>query len=272
MFHRNFSLEVVTGSVVMERFAQVSVPPMLRPHVRAFGAAHGALQGTVKRASDARAARKVGIDAVEAADRALRGGLLALAGSIVAAGRGTLRRPFAEFGGEALSGYAKGSRVRAVKQAELVLAAIATSTVPDAVRKAAANCAKQCTGVTTAYAKLGGLRVEFRQSRGARDAALAAYVAAFGDVKNIAKVAWRDDAGTFDVVFGTVERDRFGRKTRKKDTTPTPGSTVTKPSDPAATSPGPTVTPPATVTTPAASPPTASPAPKANGASTALVS
>ena len=269
----NYSKQLVIGTVVLERLSQVAVPPMLRPHVAALESAHADFDSAVARTTHARASRKTGVDIVATADDSLGQSLQDLAGAIVASRLGTLRAPFASFGGKALSYYAKGSRVRAAKDAMAVIAAIESSEAPDVVRKAASKCKKHCRAVTTAYVKLGAERVSFRQARGKRQTAFETFAAALTDTRNIAKVAWRDRGETYGVVFGPVERDRFGKKTVHKKgakADPTADAPATQPAQPTQPVVGAPV-----VSTPPPSPTivtSVTTAPKTNGAGASLVS
>ena len=270
----NFSAHLVVGTVTLERLDKVAIPPMLRSHTGALAEAHAALATSVFHADEARGARSTAMRFVEAADIALATSLQDLAGEMVVARLGTLQKPFAAFGGKGVSYYAIGSRVRAVKEVTILLSTIRSSDLSAAVHAAILKCAKACRAMTEAYAELGSHRVAFRKARGARAVALAEFTRAFSDVKNIAKVAWRDHAETFDIVFGAIEKDRFGKKSHAKKNDPAqptahpvspPASTVTTPPPTTSpTTPAASTGPARPAATPAAAPANGAAAPLAN--------
>lgn len=217
MASANFNRLLVIGTVTFERLDHFAIPALLRPHLAALAKAHAALAKEARRAGVARTARAAGSIAIAEADAALGGSVEQLAGALVVAGLAPLRAPFAAFGGKAVSYYTRGSRVRVAKEIGALVVAIRETDPPPLVKQKLAVCARHCGAVTEAYAALGAKRVECRMARGARETAFDAFVAAYSDVKHIARVAWRGDPETFGIVFGEIEADRFGsRGVRKK--------------------------------------------------------
>lgn len=226
MASANFNRQLVIGTVTVERLERFAIPALLRPHVAALAKAHAALEKEARRAGVARTARAAGSGAIAEADAALGESVEQLAGALVVAGLAPLRAPFAAYGGKAVSYYTRGSRVRVAKEIGALVVAIRATDPPPLVKQKLAACARHCAAVMAAYATLGAKRVDFRMARGAREAAFDAFVAAYSDVKHIARVAWRGEPETFGIVFGEIEADRFGtRVARKRVTASVPSTT-----------------------------------------------
>jgi len=198
---------VLSGEIILARFDKASPRPLARPFVAALADAHAALAKAVAHADAVRGEQRGVLAQIASASGALGHALSDLGGAIVVARLGALHRPFAAFGGKGLSRYTRGLRSRAAREANELLANMRARTLPRDVEIAVDACARRCAEVEAAYAALGAQRTRFRIARNDRAAALARYVAALADARNIAKVVWRDEPRAYDLVFAPIDRD-----------------------------------------------------------------
>jgi hypothetical protein len=215
------------GAAVLARIKEAGAPASLKALATAFGREQNKLQAAERAVEDAHAARDAALENVGAADAVLDRSLDVLADSLVGAGlapRANAFRGFSKYAPAAMKKLAYAFEVRAVQK---LVAAVARSSPPKTVKKAAAasgNAAAQANRALRALAKPQAL---YSTALADRDALLPEWKRAYERLRVNAQAAWIDTPAVYKAVFappdavaGTTKPRRAKRRAKAKAAAP----------------------------------------------------
>lgn len=175
------------GEAILERLDEMYVAPELARHVRAFKAAHGALEAATKRATAARERRDTALSALGRADGTLERALVALEKRLVAASTGGTKEP-----------RFRPARILALEpaRAAMEIARLAQKLsgpkTPPPVKKAVGACTEAARAVTSAVTKADAAQKAYAETLSARDALLHKWTTALARLRRRAEDVWRE--------------------------------------------------------------------------------
>ena len=162
---------------------------------------------------------------IATADDVLDASVLALADTIVGAGLGARRNPFAAYSPHPPAGLVELAWAREVKEVRALctklLRLTAKKPAPE-VKNRVATCKKNAAAVEVALKKLTGPQAAYEKALSARDALLGSWTKSLSKLKKHAAAAWADDEATYAAVFAPVAAVQAGTKRVKAKRTPAP--------------------------------------------------
>jgi hypothetical protein len=190
---------VTYGNAVVSRFTEIGIPKELKTDFAAFKAQHGTFlkhTGIVQKA-------KLSYDAASTKVARLDAGrdttILTLADKLPGAGLGARANPFARYSKYAPTRIVSLPYVAETEEVRSLLSGIQGEDPPKDIAALCVEGAKQNEAVNVA---LGGLTVPLaalNEARTKRDTAIPDWEKHFRRLKDAAKVAYRDEAGRFEI-------------------------------------------------------------------------
>jgi hypothetical protein len=196
---------VAYGNAVLDRLAEVGVPPVLKEDHKVFKAQHTAFLTAHTAVAKAESTYDTAAAKVASLDAKRDKTILAIADKLPAAGLGERQSPFAAFSKYSPSRLTSLPYAAETNEVRALLSALAKAKPPAEIAKLCTQCAADNTAVDTALKALSAPLTILNEARAKRDAAIPDWEKHLRRLKDASKVAFREIAGRFDSVFAEPE-------------------------------------------------------------------
>ncbi|WP_437307006.1 hypothetical protein [Sorangium sp. So ce388] len=204
------------GAAILERFGDVAVPALVKPHLAAFKQAHAEYEAAAALADAARDKRDAALDAVGDADDAFDACVGSLADRTVGAGLGKRQNPFTGYSKHSPSQLTSLPYADEPKAARELVAALLKKKPPSDLAKVAAKLLKDTAALEAALSRLTRPQAAFAKALADRDALLPGWTKALRKLKKHAAAAWDEDEGTYKALFAPLGAVQAPRKRRSR--------------------------------------------------------
>jgi hypothetical protein len=220
MSQSNITDHKTQGTVILDRFKEITVPALLKPLLATYTTEHRAYTKAAGKVDVAEKARDKALEELAKADVFLDSDVEDLASSMAGAQLGPRANPFKKFSSHSpseLKGLRYATEVSAVRD---LVAAVLAASPPAAVVAVTAKALKHADQVEDRLQAITAPQAAYDKALSARDALLPGLTRALAKLKAQAKATWMDEPGTFAAMFAPPERVQRPRARRKPRSAP----------------------------------------------------
>lgn len=218
------------GDAVLERLARSTHAAALKKEAQVLKAVHGTFAKAGAVVATAQQQRDDALDAVGAADDTLDQALQALANSLVGAGLGTRRNPFAAYSAYVPSKLTALAYATEEKEVRRLVGKLRKQQLPAAVTAAIKPVVAAADEVALGLQQLAAPQADYELAIQQRDALLLDWNKALGRLKRAAAVAYDEDRAGYRALFAAAGTKLVApRQPRKKAPAPPDAPTPAQP-------------------------------------------
>ena len=219
----DFSDHLAMGNAILRRLGK-SFPSALKPQVKGFQETHAKFETAAAEADAVQNDRDGALHAIARADETLDKSVLMLAESLVLAGLGARKNPFAKLSRHTpeqiveLPYYNEVKEVRAllVKLSKAKALKAAPRTAQQALAASVASCTRDAREVDAALRKLVRPQTQLAKVIAARDGLLLEWMKALSLLKKHAAAAWDAEDAAYSTLFASPDATQPSRPGTKQ--------------------------------------------------------